>query len=40
MSQHYFDQLVNRVGEEANALIKVITPSRITNEEINTWVDD
>jgi hypothetical protein len=38
MSQEYFDIFVNRIGELANSLSKVIDPNKISNEEINFWV--
>ena len=38
MSQYYFDVFVNKIGELANSLAKVIDPNKISNEEINSWV--
>ena len=40
MSQNYFDTYVNKIGETAAALAKVINNNRISNEEINNWVED
>ena len=39
MSQNYFDNYVNRIGEHANKLTKVIIPNKILQEEINSWSD-
>lgn len=39
MSQDYFDNYVNRIGEKAAQLAKVINPNKITSEEINSWSD-
>lgn len=40
MSQNYFDNYVNRIGEQANALATVINRNQITREEIANWVED
>lgn len=39
MSQDYFDSHVNRIGEKANALAKVVNENKILQEEINSWSD-
>ena len=40
MSQQYFDTFINKIGELANNLAKVVDQNKILNEEINTWVED
>ena len=39
MSQDYFDNYVNRIGEQANKLAKVVKSNKILQEEINSWSD-
>ncbi len=39
MSQYYFDVHVNKIGEQANKLAKVVNPNKILQEEINSWSD-
>lgn len=39
MSQNYFDNYVNRIGEQAAQLAKVINSNKILQEEINSWSD-
>ena len=39
MSQNYFDNYVNRIGEHANKFAKVINSNKILQEEINFWSD-
>ena len=39
MSQDYFDSYVNRIGEKANSLAKVVNKNKISQEEINSWTD-
>lgn len=39
MSQYYFDNYVNRIGEHANKLAKVAKSNKILQEEINSWSD-
>lgn len=39
MSQNYFDTQINRIGLQAAQLAKVINPSKILQEEINSWSD-
>ena len=39
MSQYYFDNYVNRIGEHANKLAKVVNKNKILQEEINSWSD-
>lgn len=39
MSQDYFDSYVNRIGEHANKLAKVVNKNKVLQEEINSWTD-
>lgn len=39
MSQYYFDVQVNKIGEQAAKLARVIDENKITPEEINSWSD-
>ena len=39
MSQDYFDNYVNRIGEQAAKLAKVVNKNKILQEEINSWSD-
>ena len=39
MSQYYFDIRVNRIGEQAAELAKVVNKNKILQEEINSWTD-
>lgn len=39
MSQNFFDIHVNKIGEQAAKLARVINENRITPEEINSWSD-
>ena len=39
MSQYYFDNYVNRIGEHANKLAKAVKNNKILQEEINSWSD-
>lgn len=38
MSQEYFDTYINRIGEYAAQLAKVVPVNKISNEDINHWV--
>ena len=40
MSQNYFDIFVNRVGEQASQLYKVVPTNKITREEISNWTEE
>lgn len=39
MSQDYFDSYVNRIGEQAAKLAKVVNKNKVLQEEINSWTD-
>jgi len=39
MSQNFFDIHVNKIGEQANKLAKVVKSNKILQEEINSWSD-
>ena len=40
MSQQYFDTFINKIGVLANDIAKVVNPNKISNEDINYWVED